>query len=91
MSKYGIHNTTKEVMILMAKNLRSVRKEKKLSQKELSARSGVAYASLMKFETTGSISLKSLLKLSKALGRLEEFEHILQSKNTEYRQSLFDI
>ena len=91
MSKYGIHNTPKEVMILMATNVRSIRKEKKITQKELSARAGVAYATIMKFESTGIISLESLLKICQALGRLAEFESILQSSNLDSKQNLFDI
>lgn len=48
-----------------------------MTQKELSERSGVAYASIRKFESTGIISLESLLKISEALKRLTDFESIL--------------
>jgi len=91
MSKYGKQNTVKEVMLIFAQNLRKIRKNKKLTQKELSSKSGVAYASVKKFETTGIISLESFLKLVDAVERLSEFELLLLENNLEEKRSLFDI
>ncbi|PCJ23527.1 MAG: hypothetical protein COA97_11430 [Flavobacteriales bacterium] len=91
MSKYGLNSTPKEVMKLLAVNLRGVRKENHLTQRALSDKSGVAYATIKKFETTGIIALESLLKLCNALGRLSEFESILQPNNMVRKQHLFDI
>ncbi|HEX7386118.1 MAG TPA: helix-turn-helix transcriptional regulator [Castellaniella sp.] len=45
-----------------------------LSRKSLSARSGVPEGTIKRFETTGAIALKSLLKLARALGCLDEFK-----------------
>ncbi|MGL4950644.1 MAG: helix-turn-helix domain-containing protein [Mycoplasma sp.] len=50
------------------------RKESKISQKDLSKTSGVSYGSLRRFENTGEISLKSLIKLMRCLGYLEDLE-----------------
>ncbi len=91
MGKYGLHNTPREVMLLMAQNLRAMRKEQKITQQKLSELSGVAYASVKKFEATGVIALESLLKLTDALGRLEEFEKVLQPHQLEDQQKLFDV
>lgn len=91
MSKYGINHTPKEVTEILGVNIRALRKERKLSRAKLSEISGVAYASIRKFEETGSISLESLLMLSKALGRLDEFESLLLPDQNERRQKLFDI
>lgn len=44
-----------------------------MSQKELAARSGVSLGSLKRFETTGEISLTSLLSIALALNDLEAF------------------
>ncbi len=77
MGEYGDENTPKEVMILLSKRIVALRKQLKMTQKEVSERSGVAYASVRKFETTGIISLESLLKICDILGRLKEFESIL--------------
>lgn len=49
------------------------RKQLKISQRQLAVRSGVSYASIRRFETTGDISLSSLLKIANALNCLEEF------------------
>ena len=43
-------------------------------QSTLSERAGVSLASLRRFEQTGRISLKSLLRLSFVLGRLGDFD-----------------
>lgn len=91
MSRYGINKTPKEIMISLADNIRAIRKEKKISREELSEISGVSYSSLRRFENTGMISLESLLRISNALGRLNEFETLLQFKNEEQKKNLFDI
>lgn len=49
------------------------RKQLKISQRQLAVRSGVSYASIRRFETTGDISLSSLFKIANALDCLEEF------------------
>ena len=51
-----------------------LRKRRKISQKELAAKSGVSLGSLKRFEQTGEISLQSFTKLAIALeveGELE--------------------
>lgn len=88
---YGVDKTPREVMLLIAANLRVVRKEQKITQQMLSEKSGVAYASIKKFESTGIIALESLLKLCNALGRLSEFEKILKPNQLNDKENLFDI
>jgi len=52
-----------------------------LTREGLAKRSGVSMSSLKRFETTGQISLESLLKLSLVLDCLNDFEQIaVQSK-----------
>lgn len=51
-----------------------LRKRKKISQKELAARSGVSLGSLKRFEQSGEISLRSFTKLAIALEVEEELE-----------------
>lgn len=50
-----------------------------ISQKELSKRSGVSYGSIRRFESTGDISLSSLLKISDAIGCLEDFNELFKN------------
>jgi len=56
----------------LAKNLRARRLVMGLTQAGLSERSGVALATLRKFERTGAISVKSLCKLMMTVGGLEQ-------------------
>ena len=55
------------------------RKELKLSQKELSNRSGVSYASIRRFESNGEISLTSLIKLANAIDCLNDFDALFKN------------
>ena len=52
------------------------RKELKISQKDLAFKSVVSYESIRKFETTGEISLKSLIQIAKVLNSLEDFNKL---------------
>ena len=54
------------------------RKEAKLSREQLAARSGVSYGSIRRFESTGDISLHSLLKISHTIGLLDEFNALFK-------------
>ena len=49
-----------------------------LKQTTLASRAGVTLASLRRFEQTGAISLKHLMRICHALGRLDEFDPILR-------------
>ena len=90
MGEYGDQNSPKEIMILLSKNSKALRKQEQLSQRELSKRSGVAYASIRKFESTGIISLESLLKICEALKRLTDFESILLPNDMKRKKDLFN-
>lgn len=67
---------TQELVIRFKKR----RKESKLTQKELSVRSGVSYGSIRRFELSGNISLQALLKLGRILGCLEDFEGLFSKQ-----------
>ncbi len=60
--------------------LRTKFKKKRLAlsytQKECATRSGVSLGSLKRFESSGQISLESLLKLALVLECLEDFEGV---------------
>lgn len=60
----------------IAERVKERRLEKNLTQEALSKMSGVSYASLRKFESTGEISLKSLLKIAVAMDVATEFEKL---------------
>lgn len=90
MGEYGDQKSPKEMMMLLSENIKVLRKQEKMSQRELSERSGVAYASVRKFESTGIISLESLLKICDALKRLTDFESILLPSDMKRKKDLFN-
>ena len=59
--------TPREINLQIAQRLRHIRRRRKISQKELSAKSGVSLGSVKRFETTGDVSLLSLTKIAMAL------------------------
>ena len=64
--------TWSEINNEIAGKIIRLRKRKKISQKELAARSGVSLGSVKRFEQSGEISLQSLTKIAIALGVEEE-------------------
>lgn len=61
----------------LAERLRALRLAKGWRQVTLAERSGVSLASLRRFEATGDASVINLLKLAFALGRLDDFDTLL--------------
>jgi len=72
----------------LAQRLRKRRLSLNMSQKSLSEKSGVSWGSIKRFENSGEISLKHLLKLALALDALDEFHNLFPEK--EYN-SIDDI
>ena len=69
--------TQLDVSTNLAARLRALRLARGWKQATLAARSGVSLASLRRFETSGKVSLESLLKLAFALDRLDDFDGLL--------------
>lgn len=78
MSKYSVTKTPAALMKELAAKTQQLRKKNGISQLELSKRSGVSFGSLKRFETSGQISLESLLKLAYFFNRLEDFTQVFQ-------------
>jgi len=72
----------------LAQRIRSRRREGKISQAEMAERSGVSFASIRRFESTGEISLASLLRIAAVLGYESDFNKLFERKNY---QSLDEI
>ena len=68
--------TAEEIDQELANRVRNIRKRRKISQEELSRKSGVSYGSIKRFENTGMISLLSLTRIAIALGCTEEIKKI---------------
>jgi len=67
-----------EVARALADRVRTLRLQREWKRSTLAERAGVSAASLKRLETTGKVSLMSLLKLAHALGRLAEFGDLLR-------------
>jgi len=80
MRSFSIDKKPLDVQLELAAKLRVLRKRANMSQAELAHRSGVSLGSLKRFESTGRISLESLLQLVEILDRLSEFESLLLPK-----------
>ena len=65
----------------LSQRIRSRRREGKLSQSELAARSGVSLGSIKRFENLGEISLASLLRIAVVLGYETDFDKLFERKN----------
>lgn len=62
-----IFQTIDEIALNLAQRFKKIRKIRKITQKDLSLQSNVSYGTIKRFETTGEISLYSLIKLCIAL------------------------
>lgn len=79
-----------DVNLEIAKRLQQRRKEKKITQVQLSQRSNVSLGSLKRFERTGEISLSSLVKISFALGCEDDFDALFSKKGYASIQEVID-
>ena len=82
--------TPKELGMVIAANLKKLRKQRKLSQKALAEKAGVSYGSMKRFEQTGEIALESLLKIAIVLGEIEPFEVLFKPTEIKSIQEIID-
>lgn len=71
--------TWNEINNDIAQKIVRLRKRKKITQKQLAARSGVSLGSLKRFEQSGEISLQSLTKIAIALDVENELEDLFDN------------
>jgi transcriptional regulator with XRE-family HTH domain len=90
MARYGIDKNPSDFLEELAFRHKTLRKQAGLTQQELARRSGVSLGSIKRFESTGQISLESLLKSVQILNRITDFELILKPiENLEEIEKLF--
>jgi len=88
--KFGLSKKPSDALREIANRHKVLRKQAGFSQSELAKRSGVSLGSLKRFETTGQISLESLLLLADVLNRLDDFDAVLQPiENSQAIEKLF--
>lgn len=89
MDRFSLNKLPSDILFEIAERHRNLRKKLKLSQTELAQRSGVSLGSIKRFESTGQISLASLLKIAHLLGRLEDFNQVFAESQNENLKKLF--
>lgn len=82
--------TQTEIAKGIAERVKQRRKENKLTQEELSRKSGVSYGSVKRFESKGEISLSSLINIAIALECEEDFEKLFGKKKYQSIQEVLD-
>lgn len=90
MDNFFLLKSPKDINRDIANRVRERRKEKKISQVQLSERADVSLGSLKRFERTGEISLSSLIKIAFALGYEEDFEKLFEKKGYASIQEVID-
>lgn len=90
MNTFNFLKSPNDINKEIAERVRARRKEKKLSQIQLSERADVSLGSLKRFEQTGEISLSSLIKLAFALGCEDDFEQLFAKKGYASIQEVID-
>lgn len=75
----NLYQTWTEINNDIAQKIVRLRKRKKITQKQLAARSGVSLGSLKRFEQSGEISLQSLTKIAIALDVENELEDLFNN------------
>ena len=82
--------TPKELSRIIAATVRKRRKERKLSMQDLAEKSGVSYGSVKRFESSGEISLLSLLKIATVLDCADGFEALFAEQEIRSIQEIID-
>ena len=82
--------TPYEVRNALRERFRARRRDWKLSQKALAEKADVSLATLKRFESTGNISLDSLIKLSFALGYEDDFDQLFARRHYRSIQDVID-
>lgn len=74
MTYFEKHQYVEEQLLVIAQRHKILRKRAKISQEAMAEISGVSLGSLKRFERSGQISLESLVKLVKSLGKEEDLD-----------------
>lgn len=70
--------------------VKSAREKDKLSVKKLAELSGVPYATIRKFESTGNISLRQFLQIVEVVGDLQKLKDLTKPSEPEFK-SIEDV
>ena len=73
-------DTPKEICLETARKAVLRRKALHISQKELAGMTGVSFASIRRFETTGQISFESLVKIAISIDMKEDVKNLFNER-----------
>lgn len=90
MNNFDFLKAPNDVNMEIAKRLKERRKEKKITQEQLSVYSDVSLGSIKRFERIGEISLSSLIKIAFALGLEDDFDYLFSKKGYSSIQEVID-
>ena len=82
--------TPREIELEIAANVKRRRREAKLTQQQLSEKSGVSLGSLKRFENQGKISLESLVKIGVALGYQQDLLQLFSQRRYRSIEEVID-
>ena len=82
--------TPNDLAKIILNNAQAYRKGQNLSRQRLSEMSGVSFGSIRRFEETGEISLKSLLKIAIVLDCADEFEQLFKQTEPKSIQEIIN-
>ena len=77
-------STPKSIMQNLKDRFKQKRLSLNLTQEGLANKSGVSLGSVKRFESSGEISLESLLKIALVLNCLDDFKNIANKKDEQY-------
>jgi transcriptional regulator with XRE-family HTH domain len=82
--------TPEEINRNLAKRAKSLRKRKRITQKELGERTGISYGTIKLFERSGNISLISLTKIAMELDCADEIKSLFAGTAYKNIQEVID-
>jgi len=80
-TEFPVLLTEKEMIQKIAKDLKACRIKMGLTQVDLANRSGVPSGTLKRFEQSGQLSLKNLVKLAFALKKTDEIASVFETED----------
>ncbi|CAH6785113.1 helix-turn-helix domain-containing protein [Vibrio lentus] len=82
--------TAYDLQMELKEFIKSARKKDKLSVQKMADLSGVPYATIRKFESSGNISLRQFLMLYETVGDLKKVKELTKSSEPEFK-SIEDV
>lgn len=86
----ALYNNPTDIQRTLALRVKEQRRARHISQKQLSEKSGVSYASIRRFENSGEISFSSFVKIICSLGLSDEIKNLFTKKYYSSIQEIID-